>query len=313
MCDGQTNAFPSRSEIVLMRLLELNDGVWCRRRIRGHLRRHPGSGKKLGMAIPDPRKFSRSRFEPSNTLSFESPWDDLEIDWWEENLFQPHGIYPDDLGEMLSASAKEPKAFMLSNLDTRNNSFVIKVTGLPSESGEIWWHQRKLDLKGRIFEAQRMAIPFKSQARGKGRLLMADLVETASSLGIRQIEIEAQEIGRYAWARFGFVPDRGSWKFQVALEARRRLQRARSQLDPQRYAYFSDILDTEDPAMIREVASWRDKVDSTEFDDSGLPLKVELGKALLLETSAQWFGVFDLGDNATMSTYHSYLKEISND
>jgi hypothetical protein len=64
--------------------------------------------------------------------------------------------------------------------------------------------------------------------------------------------------------------------------------------------------------MIREVAGWRDKVDSMDFDESGFPIKVELGKALLLETSAQWFGVFDLDDGITMSTYHSYLKEIPN-
>jgi hypothetical protein len=37
-----------------------------------------------------------------------------------------------------------------------------------------------------------------------------------------------------------------------------------------------------------------------------------LGKALLWEMSAQWFGVFDLDDDITMSTYHSHLKGVSN-
>lgn len=227
-------------------------------------------------------------------------------------MFTEHGLYPDDLGELLSASAQEPKSFEFSDLDQHNDSFVVKVKGQASLSGEIWWHQRKLDLSGRLFEAQRMAIPYSSQGRGKGRLLMADLVRTAERLRIRRIDIEAQDIGRYAWARFGFVPDRGSWKFHVAIEARRRLVRARSQIDPQRFAFYSEVLDSDNPVSIRAVASWHDVIDSMEFDSNGNPLKVELGKALLLETPAQWFGSFDLDDAQTMAVYREYVRNSEN-
>lgn len=230
--------------------------------------------------------------------------------WWEKNMFVPYGLYPEELGEMLSASAQEPKSFAFADLDTLSDSFVIKVKGQASDTGEIWWHQRRLDLAGRLFEAQRMIIPFSAQGRGKGRLLMADLVETAKRLGIRQIDIEAQDIGRYAWARFGFLPDRGSWKFQVSLEARRRLLRARPRIEQRRFAHYSDVLDSDDPASIRVVASWRDRIDSLEYDANGNALEVELGKALLLETSAQWFGSFDLDDPETMAVYREYVRSL---
>ena len=128
----------------------------------------------------------------------------------------------------------------------------------------------------------------------------------------RQIDLEAEDIGRYAWARFGFVPDRGSWKFQVALEARRRLLRARQQIDPGRFTFYSEVLDSDDPASIRAVASWRDIVDSMEYDANGNALKVELGKALLLETPARWFGSFNLDDPETMAIYREYVRSSEN-
>ena len=49
-------------------------------------------------------KFDSSRFVGTNTLLFSPPWSQDQIDWWREHLFGPHGIYPDDLEEMLSAS-----------------------------------------------------------------------------------------------------------------------------------------------------------------------------------------------------------------
>jgi hypothetical protein len=51
-------------------------------------------------------KFDRGRFAGSNTLVFLPPWTSEQIDWWQENIFKPHGYYPDDLGEALSASRR---------------------------------------------------------------------------------------------------------------------------------------------------------------------------------------------------------------
>jgi hypothetical protein len=124
-------------------------------------------------------KFDRGRFAGSNTLVFLPPWTSEQIDWWQENIFKPHGYYPDDLGEALSASASGAKTITLMDMDPKANSFVIKVKGRADDMGEAWWHQRKLDLKGRLFRAEKMIVPFPDQRQGKGRLLMADLVDTA--------------------------------------------------------------------------------------------------------------------------------------
>lgn len=261
------------------------------------------------MALDSERAIDHRRFVDSNTTTFAPEWSSIEVDWWIERMLQPHGIYPDDLGKMLSASAHEPKHVLLTEMKPAQDSFVIKVTGRQSESGEIWWHQRKLDLKGQLFEAQRMIVPHAEQDRRKGRLLMADLVDTAARLGIRRIEIEAEDIGRYAWARFGFVPDRTAWNYHVRIEARRRLQRSRREIDDGRFAYCASVLEQDNPTAIREVVSWTDPVVSysSPTDRDNLPAMTTLGRALVMEVQAQWFGSFDLDDPETMAIFTTYV------
>jgi len=120
--------------------------------------------------------------------------------------------------------------------------------------------------------------------------------------------VEAQDVGRYAWARLGFVPDRGSWNFQIRIEARRRLLRSRGEIEPSLFSAYLDTLDGEDPLLIRQVAEWNVPVDSLrDFDENGNPAKIAIGKALLLETGAQWYGVFDLDDEETMNIFKRYV------
>ncbi|SPP92865.1 hypothetical protein [Bradyrhizobium vignae] len=253
--------------------------------------------------------FDRHRFSGSNRLSFDPPLSEVAIDWWRDHIYAPHGIYPDDLGDLLSASAVGDKTITISDLDPRIGSFVVRIKGFPSDSGEAWWTQRKLDLSGPLFEAQRMLIPTGDRQKGKGRMLMADLIDTADRLGINTITIEAQDIGRYAWARFGFVPDRTAWMNSVRTQAGRRLRMATAEISPASMRSYRDVLDGENPKLIREVASWRDPVTSIEnFDrDTGLPKKVPLGQALLLETQEQWYGTFFLDDPETMEIFRKYV------
>jgi hypothetical protein len=252
--------------------------------------------------------FDRNRFVGSNWLIFSPPWSDAQIDWWHEHMFKQYGVYPDDLGELLSASVTGNKVVTLSDLNPRSSSFVIHVKGLPNETGEAWWHQRKLDLKGRVFEAQRMVIPFIEQRQGRGRMLMADLIDTAGRFGIKQVTVEAQDVGRYAWACIGFVPDKTAWDYHVRLEGLRRLLRSRSEIDPRVFAAYEDVLTRNDPLLIRDVIRWKTPVNSLqEFDANGNPAKIAIGKAVLLETPAQWYGTFDLEDPDTMTIFKKYV------
>jgi hypothetical protein len=253
--------------------------------------------------------FDRGRFSGSNLLSFDPPLSDVAIDWWRDHIYAQHGLYPDDLGELLSASATGGKAITITDLNPNVGSFVVRIKGFPSDSGEAWWTQRKLDLSGPLFEAQRMLIPRGDRQKGQGRMVVADLVDTAVRFGINTITIEAQDIGRYAWARFGFVPDRSSWMWHVRVEARRRLKMTSAEISQPALGAYGEVLDGENPKLVREVASWRDPVTSiVKFNkDTGLPEKVPLGQALLLETQSQWYGTFELDDPETMDIFERYV------
>ena len=253
-------------------------------------------------------KFDRGRFSGTNSLIFKPAWADAEIEWWCEHMFKEHGLYPEDFGELLSASAQGPKIVTLSDLDVKANSFVIHVKGRPNEIGEAWWHQRKLDLSGPIFEAQRMWIPKPEHGQGRGRLLMADLIDTAARLGVRRITLEADDVGRYAWACLGFLPDRASWNYHIRLEGLGRLARSRNELKPEVYHAYQDVLSNSNPLLIRNVIQWKQLVSSAElYGPDGEPMPIAIGKAILLETGARWYGEFDLEDPETMSIFDEYV------
>ena len=44
-----------------------------------------------------------------------------------------------------------------------------------------------------------------------------------------------------------------------------------------------------------------------EYDSDGNPAKISIGKAVLLETLTQWYGVFDLDDPDTMKIFNDYI------
>jgi len=253
------------------------------------------------------KRFDAGRFVSSNLLRFEPDLTQDQIDWWKTKMFEPYGLYPADLGEKLSASLDESKIITLSRVSPLNHSFYIEVRGAtPNSVGEAWFHQRRLDLRGRLFEALRMDVPADDHKMGRGRHLMADLIDTALDMKMRQIDIEAEKIGRYVWARMGFVPERSAWR-NLQLEARRRLRMSEHELPPEVFRNYRDALDVEDPKMIWEVSAWPELVDSREALVRSKPEKIAIGKALLLETPANWYGSFDLEDPEALKVFESYV------
>jgi hypothetical protein len=104
------------------------------------------------------------------------------------------------------------------------------------------------------------------------------------------------------------MPDRTAWKYHVQIEARRRLLRSRHEIEPAKFEAYREMLDRDDPLLIREVVRWKDPVDSLiSFDPNGNPEKIAIGKAVLLETPANWFGTFDLEDAETMRIFRAYV------
>lgn len=108
------------------------------------------------------------------------------------------------------------------------------------------------------------------------------------------------------------MPERTAWNYHVRIEARMRLLRSRAEINPKNFAAYQELLDKDNPRLIREMVRWADPVNSLkEFDHNGNPQKVPIGKAALIETAADWYGTFDLEDTETMDIFRSYVGRSS--
>ena len=134
---------------------------------------------------------------------------------------------------------------------------------------------------------------------------MGDLIEMALRMRIERIDIEAQDIGRYAWIRAGFLPDKTGWRYRIRPDVRERLAKARSYMSEEDYRYCEMTLDSDDPRTVREIASWETPVPSKERSERGDAIMRPLGRVLLLEILADWCGSFDLRDPVSLEIYES--------
>ncbi len=72
--------------------------------------------------------------------------------------------------------------------------------------------------KGSAFNAEGMLISPSKQGEGHGTALMGDLIDTGRLIGVEEIRLRAEQIGRYAWIKMGFLPMADAW-MQMKREA----------------------------------------------------------------------------------------------
>jgi hypothetical protein len=148
----------------------------------------------------------------------------------------------------------------------------------------------------------------KWKGRACRKFLRMEHMDITSRWGPRLVEALKVNVGRYAWACIGFVPDRASWNYHIRLEGLGRLTRSRNELKPEVYHAYQDVLSNSNPLLIRNVIQWKQLVKSTElYGPDGEPLPIAIGKAILLETGARWYGEFDLEDAETMRVFNEYV------
>lgn len=50
------------------------------------------------------KRFDSERFASTNLLRFEPDLSPEQINWWKVKMFEPYGLYPEDLGDCRLAS-----------------------------------------------------------------------------------------------------------------------------------------------------------------------------------------------------------------
>lgn len=239
-------------------------------------------------------------FEANNRLGFDHPVDEVARAWWLARFFEPHGLTPEGMGDLLTRSVTRDKTIRHDFIDGIGQAFRLRVQGRFADGSEVWFVERTLSLSGRAFEADEMFIPEKGRALGRGRRLMLDLIRAADMLGIERIKVQARRIGRYAWLRMGFAPDDGSWRDM------------RGTLIREIFRLERDIGVEKAAALVRQVAMGRseiavvlaaldDPVPSLTLRAEGAPVIVPLGKALFLDAVGDWSGEFDVRGEGTVA------------
>jgi GNAT superfamily N-acetyltransferase len=247
-------------------------------------------------------------FQNGNRIAFETPVNAEDKAWWLEAFFKKHGLTPEDVGDRLSNSWSGEKSIVVTVLDGHARRASFRVQGAFGD-GDFWLHERTLDMRGVVINADRMFVSEGRRGEGFGRRFMGDLVEFARLVDIPVIRLDAEQIGRYAWLRVGFVPDRGSWN-RLSVELTHRLSAALGDLGQDRFNEILQMIRSPHPETARELAALEDEVASLElFNADGRPEMVTLGRALFLEIGSNWSGELRVADPGTQRIMDVYLGD----
>ena len=252
-------------------------------------------------------------FEDGNRIRFIRPVDQTGRDWWIERFYEPFDLTPEAMGDLLTSSAGGDRTIKYEFIDGIGQAFRLRVEGGLSGPGEVWFVERTFELRGNFFNADEMFVSANGRGKGLGRKLMRDLIEASRRLNVDRIKIQTRDLGRYVWLKMGFRPDAGSWNDmrKSMIDAVLRFQ---SDLGTQTAFEIVDTLAKGSPETANIMAALPHLVPSRQlFDAHGQPVRVPLGKALLLEWAGDWAGEFVLADPEMPRIAKNYVEEADRD
>lgn len=252
-------------------------------------------------------------FRDGNRVSFARPVDEAGRAWWLERFYDRFGLTPENMGDLITRSVLTGKAIRYDFIDGLGEAFALRVEGRFSDEGAVWFVERTLNLSGSVFNADEMFIPDADAGGGRGRRLMADLIETSAQVGISRITLQARQIGRYAWLRMGFRPDAGSWT-DLRRTLLTEIYRFEEELGRDMTGELARRIAHGRPETANFLAGLEMDVPSTRLrDETGRPVRVPLGKALFLELAGDWSGEFNLGEKDMERIAKAYVEEDDRD
>jgi hypothetical protein len=236
-------------------------------------------------------------FEPTERITFRTQIAEVDKDWWVSEFYDRHGLTPENIGDRLSDAWPGKKSMTVSELDGLKKSFEIRFQGSFGD-GTFWAHDRILDITGGVLRAEGMTIPLPQQKQGLGRAFMQNAADLCLSIGIDKIHLAADDIGRYAWIRCGFLPEQGSWD-TLRRSMMPKLIELKEDLPAERFSEIMDMLLDRRPTTARLIAGLRDPVRSQVPTEQG-DMFVAVGRVLFLDGGATWQGDLNLTDKESM-------------
>ena len=246
-------------------------------------------------------------FRNSNRITFPHELTEADARWWMNAIHPNAGVYPDELPSFLASGIPGSVSGVYRAFDSTAQVFELSLRSIDEAGVEIAFKNKRFEIGTGLVNDGETRVHPDWQEKGFGTLLMCNLIDFGRAIKARQIDIEARDIGRYAWLAMGFLPDRTAWKEKIAPRAvayaraafERRLIR---KVDLDR---IEDIVAEGDPRAAREIVGLKAEVEG--LDRMNRPASVKLGKKILLLEGMDWNGSFQFDDD-TLSFYERYRR-----
>ncbi|WP_149651376.1 hypothetical protein [Azospirillum argentinense] len=187
----------------------------------------------------------------------------------------------------------------------------FEIGGLDDTGENIWYSGFTVNIDDNNFFKDLTFIESGYQNEDLGTLLMSRCYELARLLKLDQIRLHAMWAGAYAWARFGFIPNKAEWNDTMKANVTSRLLVLKKDIPHKLFLEMLRFLESEDPAVVWSIADERYPVPSAEMsDEDGQPLQIPLGRALLAESGTSWYGFLDLSDQLAVERFEEYVGVV---
>lgn len=285
------------------------EGQWWTRATEGeqdeYLQDHPHSRKKKTANDNDGGEDVKTLAAPSDFRSYQAKKQSPEMQEatskkWNATLGMPvaefrRTLFPDHPKARISAKVSDGKLCVLV------------------EDAAFWarrefWRDKNGDLR---VEHEHFEVKSAKQGKGLAKKMLRQQFNVYQNMGVKKVSMYANiDVGSYAWAKYGFVPDVGEWDF-LKLKAKQRLQKGL------RFTFNSDedrqvatkqvtpLLASKDPKTIWELSDLTMEVNYGKDK----PKKMTLGKALLMDNG--WQGAFQFSDNDSIKRFNDYTRGVN--
>ena len=243
------------------------------------------------------------KFRNQGNFRFHTPPDISDAVWWNRRFVPTSGLYPAELAEQLFRGMPGELHVVFNRLHAARD--VVELVAVGREKGEPVW-EAGFTLEGSILRWDDIATD--RRGMGLGRRMGRNVLDVATRLRSKRLEICAQATGSFLWAQAGFIPDDATWK-GVRADLHRRVARLRLEVTAASLRILDRVLmppkGQADPGDIRIVAALRDEIVSPDPRHPSGSRKERLGKELLIGLC--WTGGLDLSNEQQRRRLEEWL------
>ncbi len=254
--------------------------------------------------IPDPVDGWPDEFSTDGMVSFETPVIRAAARWWSENfVVNGRTLFPRDIADRLAQSLPGKPRCIFTAVSPGAGRVSVELESFDGSANRIWFSGQSIELvpDRRIF-SDLVFVSETRQREGTGRRIMSNCYGLARDLALNQLALSASWVGAYSWLRLGFVPTPEDWEGPLKAYVVGRLYALKGVIAPEAFNRSLRVLSSMEPK-----AAWvlADDPTAVQLPGDERP-SMTLGKALLADCSATWYGAVAFDDDEAVERFEDY-------